>query len=125
MPPYEGIEWEGLDFSKEEFQELMAVDREDWKAEVLSHEELFAKLYDRLPKEFIFMRELILSSLWRSPEHWELTSELNALLRTPPSSQRPGWRAPGGALLLLLEPPQRGGGARARRWGRGGGTERT
>jgi phosphoenolpyruvate carboxykinase (GTP) len=75
MPPYEGIEWEGLDFSKEEFGELMAVEREDWKAEVLSHEALFAKLYDRLPKEFIFMRELILSSLWRSPEHWELTSE--------------------------------------------------
>jgi phosphoenolpyruvate carboxykinase (GTP) len=76
MPTYEGIEWEGLDFSKEEFGELMAVEREDWKAEVLSHEALFAKLYDRLPKEFIFMRELILSSLWRSPEHWELTSEL-------------------------------------------------
>jgi phosphoenolpyruvate carboxykinase (GTP) len=75
MPTYEGIEWEGLDFSKEEFTALMTVDREEWKAEILSHEALFAKLYDRLPKEFIFMRELFLSSLWRSPEHWEVTSE--------------------------------------------------
>jgi phosphoenolpyruvate carboxykinase (GTP) len=28
-------------------------------------------LYDRLPKELIFIRQLFLSSLWRSPERWE------------------------------------------------------
>jgi phosphoenolpyruvate carboxykinase (GTP) len=33
------------------------------------------KLYDRLPKELVFIRELILSSLWRSPEHWGLSPE--------------------------------------------------
>ena len=32
--------------------------------------ELFERLYDRLPQEFLWMRELILSALWRSPEHW-------------------------------------------------------
>jgi len=42
---------------------------------LLSHEELFMKLYDRLPKELLFIRELILSSLWRSPEHWGLAPE--------------------------------------------------
>jgi phosphoenolpyruvate carboxykinase (GTP) len=73
MPRYEDIEWEGLDFPRERFtQELMAVEREEWKQEIHSHEALFSKLYDRLPKEFIFMRELILSSFWRSPEHWEM-----------------------------------------------------
>ena len=37
------------------------------------HEELFIKLSDRRPKEFIYERELLLSRLWRSPEHWEMT----------------------------------------------------
>jgi len=72
MPRYEDIDWNGLDMSPETFTALMSVDSTKWKTEVLMHEELFAKLYDRLPKEFIFLRELILSSLWRSPEHWDV-----------------------------------------------------
>ncbi|MFN8575732.1 MAG: phosphoenolpyruvate carboxykinase (GTP) [Candidatus Sericytochromatia bacterium] len=75
VPKYEDIEWQGLDFSKDDFYKIMSVDREAWKMEVLSHEELFMKLYDKLPKEFTWMRELILSSLWRSPEKWELAHE--------------------------------------------------
>jgi phosphoenolpyruvate carboxykinase (GTP) len=34
-------------------------------------------MYDRLPKEFLHIRELILSSLWRSPEHWEQIGEVH------------------------------------------------
>jgi phosphoenolpyruvate carboxykinase (GTP) len=75
MPTYKDINWDGLDFSKEEFDEIMHIDREKWKQEVLGHEELFEKMYDKLPKEFTFMRELLLSSLWRSPEKWELAPE--------------------------------------------------
>ncbi len=72
MPRYEDICWKGLeDFGPERFSRLMAIDRESWVSEILSHEELFMKLYDRLPKELIFIRELTLSSLWRSPSHWE------------------------------------------------------
>lgn len=72
MPRYEDIDWHGLEeFTLEKFQGLMAVDREEWVEEVLSHEELFFKLYDSLPKEMIFIRELILSALWRSPEKWQ------------------------------------------------------
>lgn len=71
MPRYRDMDWAGLDdFTREDFVKIMSVDREAWKNEVLTHEELFSKLYDRLPKEFFFMRELLLSSLWRSPEHW-------------------------------------------------------
>jgi phosphoenolpyruvate carboxykinase (GTP) len=73
MPRYEDLDWTGMDdFSEERFHELMSVDRDEWNAELLSHEELFIKLYDRLPKEVLFIRELTLSSLWRSPEHWEI-----------------------------------------------------
>ncbi len=76
MPRYEDIDWTGIEnFSKEHFAKIMTVDREPWKQELLSHEELFAKLYDKLPKEFYFMRELLLSALWRSPEHWALEPE--------------------------------------------------
>ncbi|MCU0493445.1 MAG: phosphoenolpyruvate carboxykinase (GTP) [Chloroflexaceae bacterium] len=74
MPRYDDLEWKGLEsFTVDKFHELMSIDREQWKAEILSHDELFIKLYDRLPKEMIFVRELILSSLWRTPEHWEIT----------------------------------------------------
>ncbi len=75
MPRYEDMTWEGLDISRETFDKLMSVNSQEWKEEVLSHEELFSKLYDRLPKEFTFMRELILSALWRSPENWKLARE--------------------------------------------------
>lgn len=72
MPTYDDLDWRGLDFSREQFNALMAIDRDDWERELLMHEELFLKLYDRLPKEMIAVRELLLSTLWRSPQHWEL-----------------------------------------------------
>ncbi|MBK8432483.1 MAG: phosphoenolpyruvate carboxykinase (GTP) [Chloroflexi bacterium] len=71
MPRYKDFDWRGSDFTHEQFQAVMSVDVEKWKEEVLSHEELFVKLYDRLPKELIGVRELLLSSLWRSPTYWE------------------------------------------------------
>ncbi|MBL7781987.1 MAG: phosphoenolpyruvate carboxykinase (GTP) [Saprospiraceae bacterium] len=75
-PRYRDMDWEGMEeFSREEFNEIMHVDRELWKQELLGHEELFEKAYDRLPKEFLFMRELLLSALWRSPEKWSLAPE--------------------------------------------------
>jgi phosphoenolpyruvate carboxykinase (GTP) len=73
MPRYEDLDWRGMeDFSSARFHELMAIDRDAWVAELLLHEELFLKLYDRLPKEFRSVRDLTLSGLWRSPEHWEV-----------------------------------------------------
>ncbi len=73
MPRHQDLDWSGLEeFSKSQFNELMSIDRAEWNAEILSHEELFIKLYDRLPKELLSIRDLTLSSLWRSPEHWEI-----------------------------------------------------
>ncbi len=75
MPRYEDIKWEGLDFDRKKFNELMTVDTAIWKQEILSHEELFEKLFDRLPREFTNMRQLLRSGLWRSPDQWQLTPE--------------------------------------------------
>ena len=73
MPRYEDLDWTGMeDFTEEKFHDVMSIDRDEWMSEILSHEELFIKLYDRLPKEMLNVRDLILSSLWRSPEHWEV-----------------------------------------------------
>jgi phosphoenolpyruvate carboxykinase (GTP) len=75
MPRYEDICWNGLTFAPERFYELMEVSREAATEEALSHEELFDGFYGRLPKEFIFERELLKSRLWRSPDIWELVHE--------------------------------------------------
>ena len=73
VPRYEDLDWKGLEnFTEDDFHNVMSVNREEWVTEILSHEELFLNLYDRLPKEMIFIRELTLSSLWRSPQHWEI-----------------------------------------------------
>lgn len=77
MPRYEDLDWSGREnFTREQFANIMTIDREPWKQELLSHEELFERLYDKLPKEFFFIRELLLSALWRSPEHWALQPEI-------------------------------------------------
>lgn len=75
MPTFEDMDWTGLDFTPEQFESITSIDREEWKAELLQHAELFERMYDKLPKEFIFMRELLLSNLWRSPERWKLEPE--------------------------------------------------
>jgi phosphoenolpyruvate carboxykinase (GTP) len=65
VPRYEDLDWRGLEhFTEEDFNNVMSIDQELWKQEILSHEELFIKLYDRLPKELLSVRELLLSSLW-------------------------------------------------------------
>ena len=63
MPHYEDIEWTGLDFPNERFDELQKFDREAWRHEVLGHEELFLDLHDRLPPEMIYERELLICRL--------------------------------------------------------------
>jgi phosphoenolpyruvate carboxykinase (GTP) len=75
MPTYDDLDWTGLEFTEDQFDSIMSIDREEWKAELLQHAELFERMYDKLPKEFIFMRELLLSNLWRSPEKWKLEPE--------------------------------------------------
>ena len=63
MPRYEDIDWRGMDFPRERFDQLQAVDRALWKREVIQHEELFIELHDSLPPEMIYERELFICRL--------------------------------------------------------------
>jgi len=60
VPGYEDIDWTGLDFPGEKFEELQHFDREAWRREILSHEELFLDLKTHLPRELIYERELLI-----------------------------------------------------------------
>ncbi len=60
VPRYEDIEWAGLDFPKEQFDELQRFDRDAWRKEILDHENLFLDLHSHLPKEMIYERELLI-----------------------------------------------------------------
>ena len=71
VPKHTDIDWSGLaEIDAERFETLMSVDRDLWIQELLSHEELFVSLYDKLPKEFVLKRELLLANLWRSEPRW-------------------------------------------------------
>jgi len=63
LPHYEDIDWSGLDFPRERWDEIMTVDRAAWRKEVMEHEELFLVLHDHLPKEMIYERELLICRL--------------------------------------------------------------
>ena len=60
VPGYGDIDWTGLDFPEEKFNELQHFDREAWRHEILSHEELFLDLKTHLPREIIYERELLI-----------------------------------------------------------------
>ncbi|MBI5095863.1 MAG: phosphoenolpyruvate carboxykinase (GTP) [Candidatus Hydrogenedentes bacterium] len=67
MPRQQDIEWDGLEgVSSDQFGDLMSVDVDLWKQELFAHEELFTRLYDRLPNEFPHQRELIMAALCRT-----------------------------------------------------------
>lgn len=68
MPRYTDIDWRGLDFSPEQFETVTSLDRDLWLKEIAMHDELFFKLYDRLPREMTFIREFLVASLWRVGE---------------------------------------------------------
>ena len=60
VPHYEDIEWKGLNFPREKFEELQAFDHKAWREEVIGQEELFIDLHDHLPAEIIYERELLI-----------------------------------------------------------------
>ena len=51
VPLYEELTWDGLEFSREKFYEIMNIDREKARHEANDQEELFTRFGDHLPRE--------------------------------------------------------------------------
>jgi phosphoenolpyruvate carboxykinase (GTP) len=50
-PRYEDMRWDGLNFSKDQFQSVIGIDRAAWQQEMVLHQELFTQLSYHLPTE--------------------------------------------------------------------------
>ena len=63
-PHFEDFETTTLEnFSNEDFDKVMAFSEEEWRAELISQAELYLSLYDHLPKELVFQKELLAARL--------------------------------------------------------------
>ena len=50
-PAYEELNWTGLDFSAEQFDKVISIDKAAWLKELQLHAELFQQLEYHLPRE--------------------------------------------------------------------------
>ncbi len=64
IPHWGELNTNGIDgFTREHFEEVMAIRGEEWRPELLGQGELYLNLYDHMPKEMVFQRELLASRL--------------------------------------------------------------
>jgi phosphoenolpyruvate carboxykinase (GTP) len=72
LPPYQALNWEGLDFPAEKYYAIMNIDREKARQEAVEQEEFFTRFGDHLPQELELERQLQLARLAHSPDVWSL-----------------------------------------------------
>ena len=71
VPLYRDLNWKGLEsFTLQQYQEIMSLDRELWNSELLSHDELFSKLGDKLPAELLTQRRKLETEIRKMPPQW-------------------------------------------------------
>ena len=64
VPRWQDFDTDGLDgLTPERFEQLQAMNPDEWRREILQQDELFMKLYQFLPKEMIFQREMLVARL--------------------------------------------------------------
>ena len=52
-PSHKDINWAGLDFSEDQFNQVTSIDKDAWLEEMKLHDQLFDQLSHRLPKELV------------------------------------------------------------------------
>jgi phosphoenolpyruvate carboxykinase (GTP) len=66
-PGYGDLNWEGLDFSQQQFDTVTRIDAAEWQAEMKLHAELFAQLAQGLPAELPAVKAQIEARLAELP----------------------------------------------------------
>ncbi|MCU0897483.1 MAG: phosphoenolpyruvate carboxykinase (GTP) [Burkholderiales bacterium] len=60
VPDYDDLEWTGLEkFTRDQFKAITSIKHDEWEVELQSHDELFARLRDRLPRQLQLRREML------------------------------------------------------------------
>ena len=54
---YTDLSWDGSEFSAEQYAQVTSQDKDAWQRELASHDELFAKIADKLPASLIARRK--------------------------------------------------------------------
>lgn len=73
MPGYKALNWDGLAFDRDQFYQIMNIDRDTARTETEEQDELLNRFGDHLPNEMAMERELQLSRLSNSPNVWDLS----------------------------------------------------
>jgi len=56
-PNYADLNWEGVEFSEQQFKQITSIDKDAWREELKLHTELFEKLAYHLPQELVATRD--------------------------------------------------------------------
>lgn len=62
-PEYADLNWTGLNFSQEQFDNVISIDKAAWQAELKLHDELFTTLQHHLPRELIDAKDALAKRL--------------------------------------------------------------
>ena len=58
-PSHKDINWAGLDFSEDQFNQVTSIDKDAWQEEMKLHDQLFDQLSYHLPKELVETKQAL------------------------------------------------------------------
>lgn len=78
VPSYQDLDWSGLEyFSAEQFRQAMAVNMDEWDAELSAHTRFFERLETKIPKIFWEIRDRLMAHFKESSHRVELSHTQN------------------------------------------------
>jgi phosphoenolpyruvate carboxykinase (GTP) len=74
MPRYEDMDFQGLDFSKEQFEAITNISRAEAASEIEEIKGFFAKFGQKLPPELEKQRQEFGQRVEKAPEVWKVVA---------------------------------------------------